>query len=121
MSVLLRQQLSMSQFMTPSKTVTTRLRQVVQDPGPCMLERLGMSRHTAWSDTCTRRSFAHANALMQSNALEDVLLEPFADLLAGACLVPDPAKRSSAQAALKHPFLSKPRCRGLERVEVTRY
>ncbi|CAE7584284.1 prp4 [Symbiodinium natans] len=63
------QQLSMSQFMTPSKTVTTRLRQVVQD----------------------------------------VLLEPFADLLAGACLVPDPAKRSSAQAALKHPFLSKPR------------
>jgi len=43
------------------------------------------------------------------NAVQDVLLEPFADLLAKACLVPDPAKRSSAEAALRHPFLSKRR------------
>ncbi|CAE7191739.1 prp4, partial [Symbiodinium pilosum] len=63
------QQLSMSQFLTPSKPIPRRLQQVVQD----------------------------------------VYLEPFADLLVRACLVPDPAKRSSAEAALSHPFLLRTR------------
>ncbi|CAE7566867.1 prp4 [Symbiodinium sp. CCMP2456] len=59
-------------------------------------QQLSMSQFTAPSQPVPTRL---------RNVVQDVLLEPFADLLTQACLVPDPAKRSSAEAALRHPFL----------------